>query len=116
MPQSDKVRFLQEALDDAEEIVLYIAQDDIDAALRMHDRIIERAGQLALYPRLGRPVPDQKMRDAGFRLLVVKPYILFYRDIDGVIYIYRVLHGAMQYPALYDSMLQKITAPSPPPA
>lgn len=35
------VQFLQEALDDLEEIVLYIAQDSRQAALRMHDKMIE---------------------------------------------------------------------------
>ena len=34
------VRFLKEALEDLEEIVLYIAQDSRHAALRLHDKII----------------------------------------------------------------------------
>ena len=32
------VRFLQDALDDLEEIVLHIAQDNIIAALQMHEK------------------------------------------------------------------------------
>jgi len=33
------IRFRQEALDDLEEIILYIAQNNKSAALRMHDKI-----------------------------------------------------------------------------
>ena len=54
------VRFLQEALDDLEEIVLYIAQDSRKAALRMHDAIMEKASDLKIFPKRGRLVADKK--------------------------------------------------------
>ncbi|MCL2409944.1 MAG: type II toxin-antitoxin system RelE/ParE family toxin [Oscillospiraceae bacterium] len=98
------VRFLQEALDDLEEIVLYIAQDSREAAMRMHDKIIEKANDLAVFPKRGRPVPDNKMSAAGYRMLGIKPYIAFYRVIDQNVFIYRVLHGATNYPLLYEKM------------
>ena len=100
------VRFLQEALDDLEEIVLYIAQDNRAAALRMHDKIIEKANDLAVFPKRGRLVPDKKMSAAGYRMLGIKPYIAFYRVVGINVFIYRVLHGAPNYPLLYDKMLQ----------
>jgi len=100
------VQFLQEALDDLEEIVLYIAQDSRAAALCMHDRIIEKANDLSVFPKRGRPVPDKKMSAAGYRILGIKPYLAFYR-VDGTnVYIYRVLHGATNYPLLYEKMVQ----------
>jgi addiction module RelE/StbE family toxin len=101
-----EVRFLQEALDDLEEIVLYIAQDIVAAALRMHDRIIEKANDLITFPKRGRLIPDQKMSAAGFRMLGIKPYIAFYRVIESNVFIYRVLHGATNYPRLYENMTQ----------
>jgi len=100
------VQFLQEALDDLEEIVLYIAQDSRTAALRMHDRIIEKAEDLSVFPKRGRPVPDKKMSAAGYRTLGIKPYIAFYRVVDRNVFIYRVLHGAANYPILSDKMAQ----------
>ena len=100
------VRFLQEALEDVEEIVLYIAQDSPQAALRMHDTIIEKATDLAVFPKRGRLVPDKKMTSAGYRVIGVKPYIMFYRIIDRSVFIYRVLHGATNYPMLYGKMLE----------
>ena len=100
------LRFLQEALDDLEEIVLYIAQDSRVAALSMHDKIIEKANDLMDFPKRGRLVPDKKMSAAGYRMLGVNPYILFYRVIGNDIFIYRVLHGATNYPLLYEKMTQ----------
>ena len=101
-----EVRFLQEALDDLEEIVLYIAQDNPQAALRMHDKIIEKANDLSIFPKRGRLVPNTKMSNAGYRMLPIKPYIAFYRVIDRFVFIYRVLHGATNYPVLYEKMTQ----------
>ena len=100
------VQFLQEALDDLEEIVLYIAQDSRQAALRMHDKIIEKANDLSIFPKRGRLVPDKKMAEAGYRVLGIKPYIAFYRVIERNVFIYRVLHGATNYPLLYGKMMQ----------
>jgi len=99
------VFFLQEALDDLEEIVLYIAQDNYQAALSMHDKIIEKANDLSVFPKRGRLVSEIKMAAAGFRMLGIKPYIAFYRIIDHNVFIYRVLHGAVNYPLLFDKML-----------
>ena len=100
------VRFLQEALDDLEEIVLYIAQNNRTAAMRMHDEIIKKANDLSVFPKRGRSVPNEKMRKAGYRMLIVKPYIMFYRVINRNVFIYRVIHGASNYPMLYEKMMQ----------
>ena len=100
------VRFLQEALEDLEEIVLYIAQDSRQAALCMHDKIVEKANDLTIFPKRGRLVPDRKMAAARYRMLGVKPYIAFYRVIDRNVFIYRVIHGATNYPMLYEKMTQ----------
>ncbi|MCL2098863.1 MAG: type II toxin-antitoxin system RelE/ParE family toxin [Oscillospiraceae bacterium] len=100
------VRFLQEALDDLEEIVLYIAQDSPQNALRMHDKIIEKANDLTMFPKRGRLVPDRKMAAAGYRVLGIKPYIAFYRVVERNVLIYRILHGAANYPLLYEKMIQ----------
>jgi len=100
------VHFLQEALEDLEEIILYIAKDSRQAAFLMHDKIIEKANDLTVFPKRGRLVPDKKMAAAGYRMLGIKPYIAFYRIVDRNVFIYRVLHGATNYPLLYEKMAQ----------
>ena len=102
------MQFLQEALDDLEEIILYIAQDSRQAALHMHDKIIEKANDLSAFPKRGRLVPNRKMAEAGYRVLGIKPYIAFYRVVGCNVFIYRVLHGATNYPLLYGKMMQDL--------
>ena len=101
-----EVKFLQEALDDLEEIILYIAKDSRAAALRMHDKIIEKANDLSTFPKRGRLVLDKKMAAVGYRMLGIPPYIAFYRIIEHHVFIYRVLHGASNYPLLYEKTVQ----------
>ena len=102
------VRFLQEVLDDLEEITLYIAQESHQSALQMHDRIIEKANDFSVFPKRGRFVSDKKMAAVGYRILGIKPYLVFYRIIERNVFIYRVLHGAMNYPMLYQQMVQDL--------
>ena len=101
-----EVHFLQEALDDLEEIILFIAQNNREAALRIHDEFIHRANDLSVFPKRGRLVPDTKMKNSGYRILPIYPYLAFYRIIDCNVYIYRVIHGATNYPMLYEKMIQ----------
>lgn len=95
-----KVRFLQIALDDLTEIVVYIARDSKIAAQKMHDKLVAAAYQLEDFPKIGVPVPEPKMRKAGFRMLIVGKYLLLYKIIDDEINILRILHGAKDYSRL----------------
>ena len=94
------VRFLADALEDLEEIVLYIAQDSHSAALAMHDTIIAKARDLETFPKRGVLIPDKKLAAFGFRMLPIGAYIAFYKIDGDVVHIHRVLHGARNYPAL----------------
>ena len=39
-------------------------------------------------------------------MMGIKPYIAFYRIMGCNVFIYRVLHGAMNYPLLYEKLVQ----------
>ncbi len=54
------VRFLQSALDDLEEIVLYISKDSVNSALKMHDKFIAASKKLESFPKAGSLVYDRK--------------------------------------------------------
>ncbi len=99
-----KVVFLVPALDDLEEIVLYLARGSAEASLKIHDAIVAQSAELATFPKLGRLVPDKKLGERGFRILTISPYILLYRMVDETIFIYRVLHGARNYPVLFKTL------------
>jgi plasmid stabilization system protein ParE len=97
-----KVIVLQPALDDLEEIVLYIAKDSKASALKMHDKIVDSVNRLETFPKLGTLVPDRKMSESGLRFFVIDKYLLFYKIYDGEINILRILRGARDYPKLFD--------------
>ena len=100
------VIFLDEASNDIENIAIYIAKDSKASALNTVDKIIDKCNDLLDFPKRGPLVPDKKMSEAGYRMLGIKPYIAFYRNIDGYVVIYRILHGASNYPFLYDEMIE----------
>lgn len=96
------VRFLEDALEDLEEIILYIASDSKTAALKMHDLIVDKSKDLANFPKRGRLVPDKKMSELGFRILIIERYLVFYKIDDDSVYIHRILHGSRNYPSLFE--------------
>jgi toxin ParE1/3/4 len=107
MKMKYRVEFLQTALDDLEEIILYIARDSKIVAMKMHNKIVASAYRLETFPKLGILVPDKKMRDAGFRMLIIDNYILFYKIYGDIINILRVVHGSRDYPQLLERQLQQ---------
>lgn len=100
-----RVGFLQIALDDLEEIVLYIAKDSKTVAMKIHDKLVASAYRLETFPKLGTLVPDKKMREAGFRMLIIDKYILIYKIYGKEINILRVMHGTRDYPRLSERQL-----------
>ena len=101
-----KVEFLQSAIDDLEEIVLYIAKDSQKSAIELHDKIIESATRLEDFPTLGRMVPEKKLREYGFRFIVIDKYLLFYKIYNDEINILRVLRGDRDYPSLFRNSIK----------
>jgi toxin ParE1/3/4 len=90
-----KIRWLNLAVDDLEQIADYIAQDNPSAANRMVGRLWASVKMLASHPETGRPG-----RVNGTRELVVSqtPFIIPYRISNSEIQILRVLHGARKWP------------------
>ena len=100
----NKVEFLQDALDDLEELIEYIAKDSVVAAEKMHNQVVLKANELKEFPGRGRPVPEPKMKEAGWRMIFIPQYVAFYRIIKDNVLIYRIFHGSSNYPKLYDQM------------
>lgn len=88
MPQ---VRYTARARRDLLDIWLVIARNNPAAADRVYDRLAGRVRLLEQFPEAGRVRPDIA-QDA--RLLVERPYLIFYRILPGNVQIVRILHGA----------------------
>jgi toxin ParE1/3/4 len=81
-----------EAKADVQEIAWYIAQDNLDAALRFFNLIDEKLKLLAAFPGAGTARDELA---PGLRSFPVGNYLIVYRRIKGgEIEVVRILHGA----------------------
>ncbi len=81
----------RQAEHDIDEILIYIAADNLDAALSFNERLTNLFEMLAENPNAGRERPELK---EDLRSIPEGNYLLFYRKWAGNIAIVRVLHGA----------------------
>jgi toxin ParE1/3/4 len=86
------------ARSDLEEIWLYIAHDNPEAADKYISAIVSRFPTLASMPHLGRERPELS---PGLRSFVVGHHVIFYRLFDSGVEIARVLDGVRDLPPLF---------------
>jgi len=97
-----KINYLQKALDDLDEIHLYIANDSLAVADKIVNNILDAIGGLETFPFTGGSSADRLEVKGDYRMIIVKPYIIFYRVINMQVIIYRVLHSRRYHSALLD--------------
>ena len=88
---SKKIRWLRLALADLDELMVYIAKDNPEAATKVAGKIWETTLTLSNNPAMGKPG-----RLLGTREMVVTgtSYIVPYRVVANEVQILRILHGA----------------------
>ena len=86
-----KYSLARRAQQDIDEILIYISDDDVDAAILFSDRLTELFEMLAENPKAGRERPELKEEMRSFP---TGNYVIFYRIWAGKVAIVRVLHGA----------------------
>ncbi len=95
----NRYRVAAEARSDLDEIWLYIAQDNPDAADKYIRAIVSRFPTLATMPHMGRERPELS---PGLRSFVVGHHVIFCRPFDGGVEVVRVLDGVRDLPPLFD--------------
>jgi len=95
-----KVYRRHRAADDLLEIWLTLSSDGVRRADAYLDKIEQQLKRCAEHPRMGRSRDELA---AGLRSLIVYPYVVFYRPIDEGIDVIRVLHGARDLDAVFQS-------------
>lgn len=95
-----KVFLSSDALIDLERIVAYIALDDVAAAERMGNQLLDAALSLTTFPERGRMVPE--FRRPQLREIVFRSYRIIYRvkNVDNSLEIVRFWHGARGFPLI----------------
>ena len=89
-----------QARQDLFEITDYIADDNLDAALRLRDRLFAAFDRLAKRPGLGHVRTDLVPAAFGVRFWPVASYLVIYRPSEPIIEIVRVLSGYRDVAAL----------------
>ena len=90
-----RLRWLPSAEQALEEIVDFIALDNLDAALALADRIITSTEQtLTEHPKSGRPGRVETTRE----LVVHRNYIVVYQVTAQQVLVLDVIHAARLYP------------------
>lgn len=95
----NRYRVSGRARTDLDEIWLYIAQDNINAADKLIQTIVLRFTKLAHLPDLGRRREELAPR---LRSFPVGRFVIFYRQMNHGIEIVRVLHGTRDLPPLFE--------------
>jgi toxin ParE1/3/4 len=86
------LEFKRDALADLENIKAYIAKQSPHAAARMANMLVAGCGRLETFPDRGR-----RGRMPGTReLTTMRPYVIVYRHVEGLIEILRIWHGRQQ--------------------
>jgi toxin ParE1/3/4 len=94
MSDKTQIRYLPVAQDDLISIYDYIAKDSPDRGLVFIDLLDKRIGLLEQNPLLGRLPRNAKLREFGYRVLVVESYLVFYVVRAQIIEIHRIVHGS----------------------
>ena len=73
---------------------LPVAQDSPARASSFVEILDKRIGRLEQHPLLGRIPRHPKLREYGYRVLIVESYLIFYIVRGRMFEIHRVVHGS----------------------
>ncbi len=86
---------------DLEEIaIVRLNMMDEKSAKSLVDKILSRLERLEIYPLSCPLINDTYLARMGYRILVCVKYLCIYRVIDNNVYVYHIVSGAENYPAL----------------
>ncbi len=104
MADSEKVfdmRILPPAQYELEEIaLLHKTLSGPESARKITDEMFSAMERLTRFPLSAPLIRDVELRRLGYRYVVVKNYLMFYRLIGDTVYVYHIVHGRTDYPTL----------------
>ncbi|MDP2365706.1 MAG: type II toxin-antitoxin system RelE/ParE family toxin [Ignavibacteria bacterium] len=94
MPNKYTLRYLPIAEEDLISILDWIAKDSPPRALKFIDKLEEKIKKLEHFPLLGRIPRHSKLREYGYRVLVVEMYVVFYIIRKNTVEVHRVIRAS----------------------
>ena len=94
MKSKHALRYLPVAVDDLISIFDWIANDSPANADAFIKKLDTQLLNLRNHPFLGRIPRDEKLKDFGYRVLIIEAYFVFYIVRNRTVEIHRVLHGS----------------------
>ncbi len=88
------LRYLPVAVDDLISIFDWIANDSPANAAAFVEKLDQRIGNLTTHPFIGHVPCDEKLKNSGYRILVIESHLVFYIIRGKTIEIHRVVHGS----------------------
>ncbi|MEW6087176.1 MAG: type II toxin-antitoxin system RelE/ParE family toxin [bacterium] len=92
MSKKYEVIWSNTADEDLDKIIDYIAQDSIDNAINVFNKIKNKCENLYFYPNRGRVIPE--LEDYGilwYRELIINPWRIIYRITESYVYVLSVI-------------------------
>ena len=100
MAEIYNVRIYPAAEQDLLDIIDYLNTLSPQTAMRYYDLLTEQIASLSAKPERCPHPRDLALTAKGYRYLIVKDYLVFYRIIGDTVQIHRILYGRRNYQAL----------------
>lgn len=94
------VRVLRRAERDLQQIYDFVAREAPERSERFIDGLLDAIASLDELAERGATPRDPNLRLQGYRFLVYRDYLVFYKVLPRQVRIYRVLHGHRAYRGL----------------
>ena len=91
------IEFTEEADSNFNSILQYIARDNVNAAFELRKDILENIKLLLDNPNMGVQPKAAELVDKGYKMLVVRKYLIFYFVKNNTIEIRYIVHGSRDY-------------------
>ena len=92
-----RVEYLPIAVADLDEIFIFIADNSLQAAMELIDRIDASIAGLESFPEMGLIAKPPRLARKGYRVLIVDDYLVFYVLLDDIVEIRRIVSGKRNY-------------------
>ena len=71
------------------------------SAQKITDEILETLSRLSHFPMMGSLHPDDVLAKMEYRKILCLDYVCIYRVVNETVYVYRIVHGATNYPKYF---------------